>query len=142
VVRAYRGADKVPVTTELLAAVKFSLANYTAEKSKEQESKRKSEDKAKGEAEAKKIREEKEEEKRTWESKKKSAEDSLKTLDDEIKNQNNVMSAAVRRAKTIKELSCLKTIEDCQGKIIEKTKEQAKLQEKLKKLMGKKPKDI
>ena len=51
----------MPVTTEVLAAVKASHSKYKAEKDLEQETKRKAEEKAKGEAEAKKVREEKEE---------------------------------------------------------------------------------
>ena len=144
-VRACGGADKVPVTKEVLAAVKASASKYKADMEKEQEEKRKAEENAKGEAEAKKIREEKEEKKRSWESKKKKVEDKLKTLEDQMENQDNVMSANLRRAQTVKDdrvkLSCLGTIKECQEKLKEKRKEQSKLQEELKKLLERKPKN-
>ena len=50
-----------------------------------------------------KRREEQEAEKRTWEEKKKKLEDSIREIQEEIKNENESLMAAVSRGKRLKE---------------------------------------
>ena len=143
-VRAEGGAHNVPVTTSLLRSVKDSNAKYDLDMAKQKENKRKAEEDFRAEADAKKIREEKELEKVSWDRKKTKIDDEIKVVEREIKMQNDLITQSLDQLKrannnNTKE-ACFNTIEQCRASINSKTKLQKNLQESLATLMLKKPK--
>ena len=73
-------------------------------------------------------------------------EDNIKELQEEIKNKNASLLAAVSRCLRLKEpalaQASLKTVEDCQEKIVTGTEEIDALRKKLEKLLQKTPKGV
>ena len=91
----------------------------------------------------KKRKEEQEAQQKTWDEKKK-LEDQIRELQEEIKNENASLMAAVSRGSRLKEpkvaQASLKTVKACQEKIVKKTEEIDALRKKMDKLLHKKPK--
>ena len=108
------------------------------------EAKRKAEEAAAGEQAAKKRKEEQEAQQKTWDEKKKKLEDQIRELQEEIKNENASLMAAVSRGSRLKEpevaQASLKTVKACQEKIVKKTEEIDALRKKMDKLLQKNPK--
>ena len=111
-------------------------------KRKKQEEKRKAEADS---AAAKKRKTEMEEEKRSWEEKKRTLENTIKVTKEEIGNENKNLLAAVSRGtrldNTAVKNAALGTIKSCQEIIARKNGDLEKLQEKLNKLLERKPKE-
>ena len=114
-------------------------------KRKKQEEKIKAEADSAAEAAAKKRKTEMEEEKRSWEEKKKTLENTIKVTKEEIGNENKNLLAAVSRGtrldNTVVKNAALGTIKSCQEIIARKNGDLEKLQEKLNKLLERKPKE-
>ena len=143
-VRAAGGAQNVAVTESMLKAVKNSHLLYNESMKKETERKRKIAVEALAEADAKKKKDEQDQAKKTWEHKKNEITRKLKVIEEELKNDNNALSAAISRGSRaedprVKE-SCFNTIKNCQKNIQDKMEEQNVLQASLVKHEGKKPK--
>ena len=144
-VRAAGGADKVPITSSMINSVKHASASKIIDDKKKQEEKRKAEADSAAEAAAKKRKTEIEEEKRSWEEKKKTLENNIKVTKEEIGNENKNLLAAVSRGtrldNTAVKNAALGTIKSCQEIIARKNGDLEKLQEKLNKLLERKPKE-
>ena len=144
-VRAAGGADKVPITSSMINSVKHASAAKIIDDKKKQEEKRKAEADSAAEAAAKKRKTEIEEEKRSWEEKKKTLENNIKVTKEEIGNENKNLLAAVSRGtrldNTAVKNAALGTIKSCQEIIARKNGDLEKLQEKLNKLLERKPKE-
>ena len=127
----------------MLNSVKMAHSRKVTVDKEKAEAKRKAEEAAAEEQAAKKKKEEQEAEKRTWEEKKK-LEDSIREIQEEIKNENESLMAAVSRGSRLKEpavaQAALKTVKACQERIVAKTEDINTKQKKLEKLLQKKPK--
>ena len=127
----------------MLNSVKMAHSRKVTVDKEKAEAKRKAEEAAAEEQAAKKKKEEQEAEKRTWEEKKK-LEDSIREIQEEIKNENESLMAAVSRGSRLKEpavaQAALKTVKACQERIVAKTEDIKTKQKKLEKLLQKKPK--
>ena len=142
--RAAGGAHLVPISANMLNSVKMAHSRKVTVDKEKAEAKRKAEEAAAEEQAAKKKKEEQEAEKRTWEEKKKKLEDSIREIQEEIKNENESLMAAVSRGSRLKEpavaQAALKTVKACQERIVAKTEDINTKQKKLEKLLQKKPK--
>ena len=143
-IRAAGGAHLVPISANMLNSVKMAHSRKVTVDKEKAEAKRKAEEAAAEEQAAKKKKEEQEAEKRTWEEKKKKLEDSIREIQEEIKNENESLMAAVSRGSRLKEpavaQAALKTVKACQERIVAKTEDINTKQKKLEKLLQKKPK--
>ena len=143
-IKAAGGAHLVLISASMLNSVKIAHGRKVAQDKEKAEAKRKAEEAAAGEQAAKKRKEEQEAQQKTWDEKKKKLENQIRELQEEIKNENASLMAAVSRGSRLKEpevaQASLKTVKACQEKIVKKTEEIDALRKKMDKLLQKKPK--
>ena len=96
-IRAAGGAHLVPISANMLNSVKMAHSRKVAVDKENAEAKRKAKVAAAREQAAKKRKEEQEAEQRTWDEKKRRLDDNTREIQEEIKNENESLMAAVSR---------------------------------------------